>query len=209
MKVICLIADIVESRLISERGELQKTLQKGLTTLNERSRSNLLSPYTITLGDEFQAVYSSYRSVFQDIGSILVNVYPHRIRFSLSCGELHTEINPKEALGMDGPAFYGAREKLLALKKKAHTIIAVSDSSRSDIDILNSGLLMFSNELSRWKGTTVACFDALMRGKTVRNMTADAQVSARMLYKSIESNNLRDYVEFLRILTDTLEKDHP
>lgn len=66
VKVIAVIADIVDSRQIERRQEFQRRLQACLGDLNETS-SALLSPYTITLGDEFQAVYKAGSRVVEDL----------------------------------------------------------------------------------------------------------------------------------------------
>ena len=67
MQVLVLIADIVESRSIPNRAVYQRKLQELLHTINSRSRQNLLSPYTITVGDEFQALYRNTYGLFSDV----------------------------------------------------------------------------------------------------------------------------------------------
>jgi hypothetical protein len=70
---------------------------------------HLISPYTITLGDEFQAVLKNARHLFGDIITILYVIYPTKIRFSIGIGDIQTPVNPNQAIGMDGTAFYNAR----------------------------------------------------------------------------------------------------
>lgn len=55
MQYFCVIADLVDSRLLSDRREFQQLLKEKLKDVSAES-SGLVSPYTITLGDEFQAV---------------------------------------------------------------------------------------------------------------------------------------------------------
>ena len=62
MNVVALIADIVDSRAIPERARFQRSLKTTLAAVNKRSRRSLLSPVTLTLGDEFQAVYPALDS---------------------------------------------------------------------------------------------------------------------------------------------------
>ena len=65
MKVVIVIADIVLSREIPDRSTFQRHLKKSVGTLSA-GHPDLLSPYTVTLGDEFQAVYKRAARVFRD-----------------------------------------------------------------------------------------------------------------------------------------------
>ena len=87
MKKIVLIGDIVDSKSISERGKIQSQLNTVFKKINNDKL--LLSPYTITLGDEFQAVYSKADSVFNHIWQISLAIYPLKIRFSIGAGNIN------------------------------------------------------------------------------------------------------------------------
>jgi hypothetical protein len=55
--VVAVIADIVESREIPDRAHFQRRLKQVLDEPNSRAVDSLLSPFTLRVGDEFQAVY--------------------------------------------------------------------------------------------------------------------------------------------------------
>src|SRR6218665_467049 len=116
MKYLALIGDVVDSKRLPRRAEFQVKLEKTLKNTSSRNPS-LASPYTITLGDEFQAVYRNADRLFADIFTIWRDLDPAKVRFAVGVGELSTSINPKQALGMDGPAFHHARDAITALKK--------------------------------------------------------------------------------------------
>ncbi len=86
-----MIADIVGSPNLEEHGQAQSRVIRVLYDVNRRGRP-IVSPHILTLDDEFQAV------------------------FSCGVGEITTAINTAQALGMDGPAFYAARDGLEDLK---------------------------------------------------------------------------------------------
>ncbi|MEX0623964.1 MAG: SatD family protein, partial [Saccharospirillum sp.] len=79
MNRLIVIADIVASREIADRTAVQRDLKMELDRLN-RQTDDLLSPYTITLGDEFQAVLGTAGRVFTDMLAIRAAVYPVRLR---------------------------------------------------------------------------------------------------------------------------------
>ncbi|HPB66995.1 MAG TPA: SatD family protein [Spirochaetales bacterium] len=66
MKALCVIADLVDSRGIADRGRFQRGLKASLEALSSRRGARLLSPYTITLGDEFQALYRDSGTLLAD-----------------------------------------------------------------------------------------------------------------------------------------------
>lgn len=80
--------------------------------------SALLSPYTITLGDEFQAVYKAGSRVVEDLLFISRSLFPVSLRIALGIDDIATDINTKEAIGMDGPAFHAARDGLNNVKEE-------------------------------------------------------------------------------------------
>ena len=53
---LALIADVIDSKTVQERFDLQKQLEKTLQKINELVKDYLASSFTLTLGDEFQAL---------------------------------------------------------------------------------------------------------------------------------------------------------
>ena len=79
MNVIAVIADIVDSKHIIDRGNFQLNLEKKLSIINKKSANSIISPYTITVGDVFQVLYNSTETFFDDIWDIIASIYPNRI----------------------------------------------------------------------------------------------------------------------------------
>ncbi|MEX2435642.1 MAG: SatD family protein, partial [Balneolaceae bacterium] len=98
---IVLIGDIVDSKKLNEadRSSLQEDLLDLIGKINKKSES-IEAPMTITLGDEFQAVYASAESILADSWNILAGIYPVSARFSIGIGNIVTPINKEQSLGM-------------------------------------------------------------------------------------------------------------
>src|SRR5690606_22735322 len=100
-----LMGDIVGS---SERpgAPLMAAFQKIIAAANETFAQKILSPLTITLGDEFQGVVGDLHSVVCMVFYIdreLIDLKdPFRIRYSLNYGVIDTPINTKSAHQMLG-----------------------------------------------------------------------------------------------------------
>lgn len=203
MSVVALIADIIKSREIPRRSEFQKGLGEKLRTLSDRE--NVLSPYTITLGDEFQSLYGSTRGVLQDIMEILLFLHPVKLRVSLGIGELNTDINSESALGMDGPAFHMAREGLEELKKTDRSIVQIYDGNGDgDLEFINKGLALTIAEIDNWKYNTLKTFTGLLGGRKINEIYPEINITQRGVYKLIRTNRIENYVDYFQALNDRL-----
>ncbi|RSJ16740.1 hypothetical protein D8895_12430 [Streptococcus sp. BCA20] len=80
--------------------------------LNWQYQDYLISPFTVTTGDEFQALFSPNSYMFQIIDQLSVAFSPYEIRFGIGVGEMVTEINKEQSIGSDGPAYWLAREAI-------------------------------------------------------------------------------------------------
>lgn len=105
---IAVVGDVVGSRQVAERGELQSRLLHTLEQVNEGHVGVVASRFVITLGDEFQGLLHSAEGVQQILARLRSGVHPQELRFGLGLGRLDTPVQP-QALGMDGPCFHHAR----------------------------------------------------------------------------------------------------
>lgn len=193
-RYICVIADIVKSRGISDvkRGELQKTLEHCLSNLN-RVKTGLVSPYTITLGDEFQVVLSDGNRLFADFWLIQSAVFPIKIRFSIGTGRLNTEINKSQALGMDGPAFHAARAGMDDLKKKGAYLKWTLDEQKHHW--VNPTLELISHTSANWKLNRLLLINKMLLGETkVERIAKELGMTKIAVYKNIQFGALKTIV---------------
>lgn len=101
---------------------LMKTFKLEVKKVNQQLKDRLLSPFTITLGDEFQGVVKDLVSAVEVIffldQQLLKNDPVHTLRYVVNYGVIETPINPVNAYEMLGPGLTQARTTLNALKKK-------------------------------------------------------------------------------------------
>ena len=205
MEVTVLIADIIESKKIEERKEFQDSLKTCLDGINQNSQY-IISPYTITLGDEFQAIYEYKANPIEDILNILLNSYPVKIRFSFGLGTITTAINHENSLGMDGPAFHVARKGLIAMKNIDYSHIQLFGEDSHNVEFINKTLMISMSVMSDWKRNTLMIFNELLNHNTVNDMLPLLDISKRSIYKSIKTNKLREYVEYFSCLMNKLDE---
>jgi DNA-binding CsgD family transcriptional regulator len=190
MVYLTLIADIIDSKELPRRGEVQDRLALSLKNISDRT---LLSPFTMALGDEFQSVYKNGDTVILHIIQLLAEMYPIRIRFALGIGTLLTELNREMAIGMDGPAFHMARKGMGELKKKDYSIIQVYGGDFRKSHYLNESLNLAMALLGGLKKNNLLTLNALLVGKSVEEISDELDISVRGVYKNIKTNRLLEF----------------
>lgn len=113
MDYIAIIGDIIGSKQIANRSVMQEHLKQVLATVNRRFSQEFASPFTITRGDEFQALCKPSPHIFLMIDQIQLAFKGQlEIRFGIGLGEILTAIDPKQSIGADGPAYWEARKAI-------------------------------------------------------------------------------------------------
>jgi len=194
---IVLIGDIVGSQKLNEadRSRLQEDLSDLIKKINARSET-IEAPLTITLGDEFQCVYSGAESILSDTWTILAGIHPVRVRFSIGIGKIVTPINRKQSLGMDGPAFYAARHGIEKLKQtnKIYRIEIAGESGTEpdmpELSLMNHTLEFLSNEMKRWKKVRFQILERVNRDVAIKDIARELELSEAAVYKNRDEGDL-------------------
>ena len=182
-QVIALVGDLINSRKISSRIEFDDSLLAVLEARNQLNPS-ILSPYTL-IGDEIQAVYSNADFLFVDCIKILSTIYPERMRFSFGVGNLIKPINRDQAIEMDGPAFYSARDGVNELKKSEELFIVKGETLLFE-KLINSMLFYISHSMKKWGGNRLQILSILLEEKSVKEISSKLDVSYQAIYKSVD-----------------------
>lgn len=146
---IAVIGDIIESRAMQDRSDVQRKIKKLLEDINEKFKDDIAARFTITLGDEFQGLLKSSKALMEIIDLIKLKFYPNKLRFGIGFGEMYTEIIAEQAIGSDGPAYYAARKAVEDIKKSNNRyeqpdqdiqIYNYDENDKYKFDLLNSAL---------------------------------------------------------------------
>ena len=133
MDYFAIIGDIVNSRKLTDRANIQKKFKFAVDKVKEEYRTSTVSPATVTIGDEFQAVLRSSSELFDLLYEMDHSLNAVPLRYGFGIGAIDTEINYLAAIGMDGPAFHHAREAVeIARKSKRRYAIRCSDKLAED-----------------------------------------------------------------------------
>ncbi len=153
MKQIILMADIINSRSHSSQ-ELLKSFKELVLAVNTNFSNELLSPLTITLGDEYQAIVEELKDAIRMLIFIEEYSIHHKLDFKLRHvlkeGQVETEINHHVAHAMLGLGLTEARAALLGLKKTENRFW-IELENKPSTDLLNHALQLFQSIIDEWR----------------------------------------------------------
>lgn len=154
---IAVIGDLVRSRQLEGRDDVQKHLKSVLKDINETYQEELASSFTITLGDEFQGLLKVPQPLLRILFEIKDNLYPVKVRFGVGLGEITTDIDPSQSLGADGPAYHAARSMISEVKREEKgkraraTDIMLGRSGKDEcLTAVNAGLTLMRFMEESW-----------------------------------------------------------
>lgn len=202
-RYIVAVGDLVASRKLVHRSAVQDELKACLKSLNAKKREGVLSPYTITLGDEFQAVFSGPDRLFHDAFRIMKAIHPVAMRFSFGIGRIDTKINPKQAIGMDGPAFHLARAAIEQLKRTKNLMV-IATSEWPDVTLANESLDLVSHLVRKWDRNQFEVLLGVYTQRAVKDIAADLDVTDKAIYKAIDAGAMKTIVGILEEITARL-----
>ena len=200
---LALIADVIDSKMVQERFDLQKQLEKTLQTMNELFGEFIASNFTLTLGDEFQGLLKVDAPVFQIIDTLRSELTPTQLRFGIGLGEIVTDIDPLQSIGADGPAYWNARAAINLVHQKndyGNTLIYFSCGKEKQDFFVNA--LIASGEAIRsgWRGSQEEILlDLLKRcvyseNFSQQDLAQSLEINPSALSKRLKSSSIRVYL---------------
>lgn len=139
MNYCAIIGDIVGSRDIKNRQEVQDQFNTALKKANKKYDSYIASNFLVTLGDEFQGLLHTPSLSLEIIEFIRGKMYPVELVFGIGIGPMETKFSKKSSVGSDGPAYWYARKMVEKAKYKKPSICLFSNSPEDEL--INSLIL--------------------------------------------------------------------
>jgi hypothetical protein len=117
--MIVLMADIIGSTKKKSK-PLMADFKNLVARINASDKKHILSPLTITLGDEFQGVvkdvHGAFRVMFDLELSLMRLKRSFKLRYVIQEGRIDTKLNRTQAYEMLGPGLSAARKQLNTMK---------------------------------------------------------------------------------------------
>jgi hypothetical protein len=109
-----LMGDLVGSEAAPSVARVHRSFNSAVTWANARHGARILSPLTITLGDEFQGLVDGLEHALTAATDLRLKLMREGLacRFVIGVADIRTRVNPERAWNMMGPGLAAARDKL-------------------------------------------------------------------------------------------------
>lgn len=189
MAHIALIGEICGGAALADRRDTMDRLHTVCSRLNQwREPMGLAAPFTLTVGEEFQALFTHARGLWHCVFAIESALRPVRLRYGIGAGAVESTINAEAAIGLDGPALTRARAALDGLRDEGGSYRALGLGAAEPL--ARHALDLVSLERDRWNANRVDIFHLLLNGKSAAHMAAALGITEQAVYKSIRQGRL-------------------
>lgn len=210
---LAIIGDIIQSKQVKNRAQLQESINRAFETIHEKYPDLIQSKFTLTLGDEFQALLSPVKEVFELVDH-LKKLIPVPFRFGLGYGTLTTDFDKDVSIGSDGPAYWHAREAIEIIHDqnwsgKTQGYIITKDET---FDRTMNNLILLSDTLqSEWTDLQKETFEHLLKQNIYtsdfnqKQFAESLGITPSSLSKRLNNGNIKIYLHSRNTMGDLLE----
>jgi len=186
MQYVVIIGDMISSKKIINRSDVQERLKNAIKTLNKKFKDSIIAEFKIVGGDSFQGMLSSPEHLI-DIYYVLLETVGHPFYFGIGMGDISTVLS-KNVEEIDGKAFHLASDALEEAKRRNFSVSI--KSSLEDNDAISCLFNFIVERMWEWskKQREVAlyyrkhgaCSDA------IKSAAKRFNTSERSVYKMLE-----------------------
>lgn len=191
-----IMADMIDSA--HQTGNVVKELNHITDLINDKFKSEILSPLTITLGDEFQGIAKglnqSMKILFEIEELIIKHSYNFKLRYVLHYGLIESPINRENAHKMYGEGLTRSREVISSKKKTKERFQVLIDNSNLET-ILNNQLFVIQALIDNWKNKDFKFVIKFLETGDYRSLMEIKGYSNRSgAWKKVKSLDLESYI---------------
>lgn len=202
-----LMADIIQSS--GKPGQqVMQDFKKLVQKANAAHASAMLSPLTITLGDEFQGVITSLPEAvniifFLEEEMIKSNI-AFELRYVLNYGEIETPLNPERAHEMLGPGLAEARKRLEKVKGEGKKIVMHGLGARKDKE-LNLVFELYQSLREGWPEKDITEIGKFMELKDYKLVAPAIKRDVSSVWRKEKTLRMRDYFRIRELVNILVE----
>jgi hypothetical protein len=199
-----LMADIIKSR-VSPQNMLMEDFKHVVGSVNISNREKLLSPLTITLGDEFQGIVRDLKSAIQIIlqleEKIIEEKANFKLRYVLLEGKIETEINRNIAHEMLGSGLTEARYQLMNIKNSKERF-HFSLKNQKQSDVFKYVFIVYQGIVDDWNlEKDYVLVNAFLKWQDYKTVAEKLDKSRSLMWKRERSQKIKEYLSLKNIIT--------
>jgi hypothetical protein len=211
MAYFVLIGDLVASRELDNRAEVQSRFQDAIAFLNRTIGDQLTAPLGLTAGDEVQGLTREPQVFVDIITHTSESLAPVELSWGVGFGDLATSL-ADDVASLDGPCFHRAREAV-DLAKKRSSSLAVRGIEEPDGKMLSGIMNLIGSIRSAWTERQLEVVRK-SRGKMQKDVASSLNVEPSTISRTLALAHYRPVLEgeaAARTLLATLAEEaaHP
>jgi hypothetical protein len=179
--------------------------------LNNKYMLQILSPLTITLGDEFQGVFdkldTAVKVIFDMEELIIKNNYDYKLRYVLNYGIIQTPINSNIAYEMLGEGLTVARS-ILNEKKKDNTRFTFNYNKNKNQDIINDAFSIYQSFIDDWKSKDITAVSEFLKYDNYRIVSEIINTDPSSAWRRKKSLKINEYNGIKKIIIHLINELH-
>lgn len=216
MNCISVIGDLIQSRDIKDRKQVQQRILNVFEKINQKYENIILSKLTLTLGDEFQVILKPHRDIMKLLDD-LEGQLKLPFRLGIGYGSLLTTINPELSIGADGETFWHAREAIEYIHDKdwnGRSRVRIQGFGKERDELLNALLATTDALKYQWTDLQRETFEALLEQDLYQSVfdqksfAKRLKISSSSLTKRLNAGNIKLYIHARNRLGRTIEAWH-
>ncbi len=195
MKYAILMSDVVKS-MASDHAQTFESLRTLVKSVNDAQKRLVLSPLTVTLGDEFQGVAADFKAavtlLFELDEKSRQLKTPLGLRFSIVYGTISTPINQERAHEMIGEGLQAARA-LISTKKRNRNRFEIRSGNPSVDFRMKNIFQVIESVCGRWSPKDYAIIQAMIYEKKDQSVGDLFEKTRQQIYKRRKTLMIEDY----------------
>lgn len=199
-----------------QRAQVEERLTEILKKVNEEYGGVIASNFTMTIGNEFQGLLHRGDKIMEIIDLLRFHMEGVELLFGIGVGDIETRIT-KLSIGVDGPAYWNAREALLNIHEDndyGNLMIRIgAEGNVSLLRMMNETLRLCGYMESRWRDTQreMVHQSVLLHGHDLSvkqiDLARELGLSSQALNQRIQSSGYYSYVRARREISQLLEAE--
>lgn len=205
-KAYILMADVVDNGSKNSNVVI-KELRKAVEHINAKYKKAFLSPATITLGDEFQAIVETLTYAVEMIVDIeeyiITNSFSIQLKYVVVFGTINTRINTKIAYEMLGPGLTNARESLEKFKSFGDKRMYFDVQNNALSDTLINTFTLFTGIVQRWNRRDYKLISAFLAHKTYKDVADKLKKDRSQIWRKEKTLMMKEYFAIKNVINYT------
>jgi len=206
MDMVVVMADIIGSSK-KKATALMKCFRETVEKVNRINKDSILSPLTITLGDEFQGIAKTPEAAMQVVFSVeklaRQSKVPFKLRVVVHEGRIDTKINRQKAYEMLGPGLSEARERLTSMKtSRGRFQISLKDEALSTK--LSLGMSVYQGIVDQWTPAQLKVVNAFEVKSDYRDVAKLVKRDPTVIWKRKRSLMIEEYNNIMKLIMMTI-----